>query len=303
MTDFYIGTFLLSSLYRDLYNDLIESGNAYIQTIHTADVELPLDGFYKVASVTTESGAEITRANLRGNNRNGYYVENDILYMPAGPKIVKLCPLPATLTVADDYKEVTFENTEDIPQPFTNPSLNEDGEIDGAEPLFWQGINIDFSNLPDFLNKDDVTIVNVNVSDPYIYVSYSDGSIRLFTSEDEYVDVNPFNDKNRTFKGMILAFTADDTTGKGILFHDEVKDKYYYGSFVPNTELSYPENVFFELLIYRLAAILSSLQGLTNPYLTNVLLPTAENNFQIMLSKGSQGTRFTNVGCSNGVYR
>ena len=304
-TDFYVATSTLSSLYRDLYNDLILSGNAYVQNIETSETELPLNGIYKVALITDESGVEITRANLRGNNRNGYYVENDVLHMPVGLKKIKLCPMPATLTVPDEYKVITVSDTI---EDFTNPAVTVDGEIakdsEGTiiqEPLFWQGIDIDMTDLPEFLNKDGHTIVNVNVSDPYIYVSYDDGTIRLFMSESDYVDVNPFNDKGRTFKGKVIAFTADDTTGKGMIIYDQVRNQYLYGSFVPNTELSYPDNVFFDVLIYRLAAILASLQNIANPYLVNKLLPEAEMRFTQSISKGSQGTRFNNV--ERGVYR
>jgi hypothetical protein len=297
-TDFYVATNLLSNLYRDLYNDLILNGNAYIQNIETAETELPLEGFYKIALITDEAGIEIPRTNLRGNNKSGYYIENDILHMPVGTKHIKLCPMPATLTASDEFKVITLE---EIPEDFTNPSVNEDGEIEGTEPLFWQGQTIDMTNLPSFLSKEDTTIVNVNVSDPYIYVSYSDNTIRLFLSEEDYVDVNPFNDLNRTFSGKVVAFSADDTTGKGMIIYDNVRNRYLYGSFVPNTELTYPDNTFFEVLIYRLAAILASLQGIANPYLVNNLLPNAESRFYQSLTKGSQGMRFNNV--KRGAYR
>lgn len=306
LTDFYVATNLLSGLYRNLYNDLIMSGNAHIQTIETNDKEMDLGGFYKVAVITNEAGVEIKRSNLRGNNRTGgYWIENDVLHMPSGRKIVKLSPLPASLTAPDNYKEITLEEE---PEAFSNPSLTEDGEIatDGEgtiiqEPLYFHGETIDMTNLPAWLDKDGTTIVNVNVSDPYIYVSYADGTIRLFTNDEDFIDVNPFIEYNRTFNGRVVAFTADDTTGKGMIIYDAVRNRYLYGSFVPNTVLSYPDNTFFDVLIYRLAAILASLQGLSNPYLTNNLLPEAESRFLQTLSKGAQGIRFNNT--TRGVYR
>lgn len=299
ITDYYVATNILSSLYRDLYNDLINSGNSYIETVVTGDTELSLNGFYKVAYVGYKGGNEITRSSLRTRQTGGYYIENDTLHMPAGLKEVKLCPMPATITVPDDWKEVTLE---DVPENFTNPALTVDGEIDGTEPLYFFGELIDMSDLPDWLSKDDTTIVNVNVSDPFIYVSYSDETIRLYDGEGSYVDVNPWVSKGKVFRGKVVAFTADTDTGKGVIIQDYNNGKYYYGSFVPDTVLSYPDNTFFNVLIYRLAAILASLQNIPNPYLQNNLLPDAERRFFETLSKGGP-VRFANVRGGRGYVR
>ena len=290
LTDYYVSTNLLSSIYRNLYNDIIGSDNAFVETIETSDTKFELSGVYKVVYVGFKDGSQITRSQLRNGKTGGYYIENNTLIMPHGLKEIKICPLPATITAPDDFEETTLET---VPADFSNAGVDSDGNPTTAESLYYHGEFIDFSNLPSFIEKEDTTIVNVNVSDPFMYVSYSDGTIRLYDGE-TWVDVNPYVEKGKGFRGKVVAFSADSDTGKGVIIYDSIKNKYLYGSFVPNTVLNYPDNTFFDVMIYKLAALLSSLQNIQNPYLINNLLPEAEERFTESLNKGG-AVRFTNT--------
>jgi len=290
LTDYYISTNLLSSIYRNLYNDIIGSDNAFVETIETSENKFELSGVYKVVYVGFKDGSQITRSQLRNGKTGGYYIENNTLIMPHGLKEIKVCPLPATITAPDDFEETTLET---VPADFSNTGVDSDGQPATAESTYYHGEFIDFNNLPSFIEKEDTTIVNVNVSDPFMYVSYSDGTIRLYDGE-TWVDVNPYVEKGKGFRGKVVAFSADSDTGKGVIIYDSIKNKYLYGSFVPNTVLNYPDNTFFDVMIYKLAALLSSLQNIQNPYLINNLLPEAEERFTESLNKGGP-VRFTNT--------
>lgn len=140
--------------------------------------------------------------------------------------------------------------------------------------------------------------VNIQVSDPYIICTYLTSlykkTMYIFTGFDKTIwNYNII--KGRPTYGTIVAFTANDNTGKGVVWHDEINDKYYYCSFVPDTILSYPTSVLFTLLEYRLAAQIVGLTGMENNYLTEKLIPEAEIQFYKTLSFGNASSRINNV--------
>lgn len=147
-------------------------------------------------------------------------------------------------------------------------------------------------------NSGDFVPINIQVSDPYIICTYltslSKKTMYIFTGFDKTVwNYNII--KGRPTYGTIVAFTANDNTGKGVVWHDETSDKYYYCSFVPDTILSYPTSVLFTLLEYRLAAQIIGLTGMENNYLTDKLIPEAEIQFYKTLSFGNTSSRINNV--------
>lgn len=290
LTDFYINTNILSSIYKDLYLDIIGNSNQFITTVETSANEFELSDVYKIAWVGDKNGNEILRSTLRTRQTGGYYIENNILHLPAGNKVIKYSTLPQTITCPDIPEVVELES---YPALMSNAGIEEDYTIT-TESKFFHGETIDFSNLPDWLDKPNTTIKNVNVSDPYIFVSYTDGSVRLYDDSYSFTDWNPNIAKGKRFDGYVLAFTSDDSTGKGVLYYDNLKKQYFYGSFVPDTVLAYPNNTLYQLMIYKLAAILASMVGLDNPYLVNNLLPEAERKFYQSISKGS-ASRVANI--------
>lgn len=147
-------------------------------------------------------------------------------------------------------------------------------------------------------SSGDFVPVNIQVSDPYIICTYLSNiynkTMYIFTGFDKTVwNYNII--KGKPTYGTIVAFTANDNTGKGVVWHDETSDKYYYCSFVPDTILSYPTSVLFTLLEYRLAAQIVGLTGMENNYLTEKLIPEAEIQFYKTLSFGNTSSRINNV--------
>ena len=86
-----------------------------------------------------------------------------------------------------------------------------------------------------------------------------------------------------------MGFTTNDLTGKGCIWKDE-NDDVWYTSYTPDTLLNYPSNTFFQLLIYRLAGVLTSLNGVQNQYLVEKLIPDAETAFSEHLAKDNVNT-------------
>lgn len=282
ISDYYANTILLSTIYRDVYSDIINNDNQFVITFETDDEVLEMEGVFSIVYIEI-NGHEITRSSLRSRQTGGYYIENNTLYLPAGHKVIKYTPFPETITCPDDYEEISVTISLD-------DSVNYAWPLNGStEPNWFFGEEI--NEVKDWMQKDGVSVVRFNVSHPYCFVSYSDGTIRLYTSKEEYSDWNPTPGKY--FKGKVIAFTSNLDTGKGIVYYDTNRGKYYSGSFVPNTVLSFPDNTMYTLMSYKLAGLLASLVGLQNPKLDN-LEAEATTKFYATLSKGS-ATRITNV--------
>lgn len=159
-----------------------------------------------------------------------------------------------------------------------------------------------FPNMPTGL-----TIDSIAVSDPYCFVNLSDGHIAI-------VEYDPGSDvwgttewihleaRGKTTLGKIVAAWTNSKTGRGVIYYNQYDDKYYYASFVPDTVLSYPNQEFYSLLEYRLGALLASMIGLPVSYLSEVLIPRAEQQFYDTLRKDSyQATRINKQ--SRGITR
>lgn len=141
--------------------------------------------------------------------------------------------------------------------------------------------------------KKDVIITNIQYHSPYMMVSYSDGVICIYTGFKRAVwNYNCITGHDTV--GEIIALNTNDITGFGCVWHNFDDDNYYYAPFVPDTVLSYPTSALFALLEYRLAAILCSLLGMDNGYLTDKLLSEAEQNFYSTLHFGNVATPMNN---------
>lgn len=297
LTDFFINCNLLNSLYKDIYQDIINNSNQFVETIQTSATQVELEDVYKVVYVGYENGGEIPRSSLRVKQPNCYYIENNSLIMPPGNKVIRICPLPTTITCPDSVVEYSGEVDPSTVSAYTNYAVTEDGEIvaESRTLVFVtedEVIPINFENPPDWMKREGKEIDNIHASGNYCFVSYSDNRVRLYSSPEYFTEWTPW--KGKVFRGRIIAFEPNEDTGKGVVFWDWFSKKYYFASFVPDTILEFPTNAPFTLLIYRLAAILASLVGLENPYLTNDLISQAEIKFYQSLSKG-QATRVANI--------
>lgn len=128
------------------------------------------------------------------------------------------------------------------------------------------------------------TINYFQSDDPYAIVSYTDGTIYIFTGTSGVL-WNQLAYTGHNTLGKVIYIYTDDTTGKGVIFYNNRTNSYYYCSFVPDTVFSYPTNVFFQLLEYRLGSTMAAILGMSTQYLNTVLIPRAEKQFYESLKK------------------
>ncbi len=113
-------------------------------------------------------------------------------------------------------------------------------------------------------------IVDVAVDDPYMMISYKDGTILILQNGVSTI----WNAKARTGHktlGRIVGLKTNDETLYGCLYIDE-DGVLYKASFVPDTLLNYPTNALFAMLEVQLACLLMSMNGVEmSEYMTKTL--------------------------------
>lgn len=139
-------------------------------------------------------------------------------------------------------------------------------------------------NVPDEFKRDGLEIIWADFDYPYAVITYSDNSVWIFTGFDG-TEWNVFNTSGHFTRGKAWTLRTNDTTGKGIVFTNNRDGKLYWCSFVPDTVLSYPHQVFFQLLEYRIASTLAAIIGLNATYVNEVLIPQAEVLFYDTIKK------------------
>lgn len=312
MSNFELATTLLNSEYQKLYNKIVMANGASIKEEHfTTDepFDIPEDcyhilGVYSGKKLLSKSSP---RQYIKGN----YRIENNkILFDGFGPvdAWIKYSTLPHTLTAPDapeeikgDVKEVGLvtdkgfhfkdsNNTEmfydlssqsAMPREFKNASNR---FLDHTLEFATGVITYNNTDVTHIFAREDVDIDSVKVSDPYVVVNYSDKRSFIFYGFEGADQLNWNESKGKETYGEVLGFTTNDLTGKGCIWKDENGDV-WYTSFTPDTLLNYPSNTFFQLLIYKLAAALTALNGVQNQYLIEVQIPEAEVAFTEHLAK------------------
>lgn len=312
MTNFELCNSLLNSEYQKLYDKIVMANGASIKEEHfTTDepFDIPEDCYHIIG---VYSGKKLlSKSSPRQYIKGNYRIENNkIIFDGFGPvdAFIKYSTLPQTLTAPDapeeikeDVKEVglvtdkgfyfkdsngtemfyDFSSQESVEKPFkeaSNRFLDHTLEfVDGA--ITYNGTDVTY-----IFARDDVDIDSVRVSDPYVIVNYSDKRSFIFYGFEGADQLNWNEAKGKETYGEVLGFTTNDLTGKGCIWKDENGDV-WYTSFTPDTLLNYPSNTFFQLLIYKLAAALTALNGVQNQYLIEVQIPEATVAFAEHLAK------------------
>lgn len=338
--DFSLATNLLNIEYRKLYDEVVTSTNDFVKEIdlYSEETILP-DDCYTIISVVNEN-RPLSKVPA-GNDLTGYYVVNNVLYTKQYKKTkVRYSPIPDTLTAPDVAEEISSSGipTNNMPYSLTDnngtlsyavlPTTSIGGtayytsEYCGGilavrtdyTKFYWSNDNISYGSLIN--SKYDVTDyfrlsinggteypVNVQISNPYIIVSYSNSRAPIFIYTGFERAVWNYNIiYGKPTHGRIVAFTSNDATGKGVVWYNSDDGKYYHCSFVPDTVLSYPTSVLFTLLEYRIAATLLGLLGMDNNYLIDKLIPDAEAQFYKTLSYGNISQEITNTTPRRGMY-
>ena len=312
MTNFELCNSLLNTEYQKIYDKIVMANGAQIKEEHfTIDkpFDIPEDCYHIIG---VYSGKKLlSKSSPRQYIKGNYRIENNqIIFDGFEPQDVwiKYSTLPQTLTATDspeeikeDIKEVglvtdkgfyfkdsnnvekyyNFSSQETIEKPFKSASnrfLDHTLEFDGKT------VTYNDTDVTYIFARDDVSIESIRVSDPYAIVNYSDKRSFIFYGFEGADQLNWNEAKGKETYGEVLGFTTNDLTGKGCIWRDENGD-IWYTSFTPDTLLNYPSNTFFQLLIYKLAAALTALNGVQNQYLIEVQIPEAEVAFEEHLAK------------------
>lgn len=312
MTNFELCNSLLNSEYQKLYDKIVMSNGASIKEEHfTTDepFDIPEDCYHIIG---VYSGKKLlAKSSPRQHIPGNYRIENNkILFDGFGPvdAWIKYSTLPQTLTAPDAPEEIKekvlevglvtdkgfyfrdnnsvekyydFSSQESVEKPFKSASNR---FLDGTLEFDGETITYNGTDVTHIFAREDVGIDSVKVSDPYAIINYSDKRSFIFYGFEGADQLNWNEAKGKETYGEVLGFTTNDLTGKGCIWRDENGDV-WYTSFTPDTLLNYPSNTFFQLLIYKLAASLTALNGVQNQYLIEVQIPEAAVAFEEHLAK------------------
>jgi hypothetical protein len=324
---------LLNSVYSRIYNDLSGYSNTFVKYFQFTgnEVELPED-CNKVEMVYKGNDINPFVLSQSSQNHpipGTYYIENNTLKIVDGlPSriIVKYSTLPITLTAPDDPIDLTgkFEydtilgidddnvwfvkDDKTYLYNFANEEIKETDKVwktntkfnnhtftvdISTQTVMWNGTDV--SNL--FIKKDEQTGFRTYIKamiwdNTHIATLYENGDLWLMTGDWQDTMVNPFLYQGRYFKSTeLLGCCCNDYTGKGLLVKSD--DKLLYVDFVPDTLLSYPQNVFFDIIEDKMAIQLEGLCGLKNEALQTKLTDD-EMSFYQSLQRSQQGMRIKN---------
>ena len=312
MTNFELCNSILNQEYQKLYDKIVMANGASIKEEHFITDEpfdIPEDCYHIIG---VYSGKKLlSKSSPKQYIKGQYRIENNkILFDGFGPvdAWIKYSTLPQTLTAPDAPEEIKekvlevglvtdkgfyfrdnngvekyydFSSQESVEKLFKSASnrfLDSTLEFDG-ETITYNG-----TDVTHIFAREDVDIDSVKVSDPYAIVNYSDKRSFIFYGFEGADQLNWNEAKGKETYGEVLGFTTNDLTGKGCIWRDENGDV-WYTSFTPDTLLNYPSNTFFQLLIYKLAAALTALNGVQNQYLIEVQIPEATVAFEEHLAK------------------
>ena len=312
MSNFELAATLLNNEYQKLYDKIVMANGASIKEEHFVTDEpfdIPEDCYHIIG---VYSGKKLlSKSSPRQFIKGNYRIENNkIIFDGFGPvdAWIKYSTLPQTLTAPDAPEEIKedvaevglvtdkgfyfkdsnnvelyydFSSQESVEKPFKAASNRFlDHTLEFADGV----ITYNGTDVTHIFAREDTDIESIKVSDPYAIINYSDKRSFIFYGFEGADQLNWNESKGKETYGEVLGFTTNDLTGKGCIWRDENGDV-WYTSFTPDTLLNYPSNTFFQLLIYKLAAALTSLNGVQNQYLIEVQIPEAEVAFNEHLAK------------------
>lgn len=157
--------------------------------------------------------------------------------------------------------------------------------------ILWNGQDVTDYFLRD--ENDEISNITDTASDnTHLAILYNNGDLYVLMSDWSKTKINPDLYKGRLFNvSKLYGICADDSTGEYILVENGGKLKKI--SFVPDTVIDYPDNVFFDVILDKIAIQLQSLQGLNNDALQNKLTDD-EQSFYDSLQRSQQGQRIRN---------
>lgn len=316
-SDFETCNSVLNNEFHRLYNDIVRETDEFVDSFDFdgRETELPPNCMYVIGvyykGYNNDSLSPIA-ASPRGQFiPNEYKVENNtirIIGSKQGTYTVRYVAMPPTITAPDENEllneidsdfilskdDTTFYYKKDDAWYVYDTETKESVEVEEAPETtrtYTYGnytISCDYENrifdVPDEFKREDLEIIWADFDWPYAAITYSDYSVWIYTGFNG-TEWNVFNTSGHTTRGIAWTLRTDDTTGKGIVFTNNRDNKIYWCSFVPDTVLSYPQQIFFQLLEYRIASTLAAIIGQNATYVNEVLIPQAETMFYDSIKK------------------
>lgn len=300
---------LLNSAYSKLYIDLVKESDSYISYFDFVDKSQLPDDCYLIMSVykvysngTLEEIYPMPKDEVLYGSY--YRVENNVIIVDSKERGLtyraKYSTMPSTLTAPDEPIDIDITYTE-IGKMTSKGFYYKENEDDtghfysfdteeSTESTYVASNNeiTDFSTYA----ISGLTAVKGYEDYPYAVVTYSNNDTYIWTGNTNALyNINAIHGHNTEITPMALK--TDDFTGKGLLYVEDGQLK--YGSFVPDTILSYPSQIYFQLLEYEIASILQSLNGMDNRILEEKLIPEAKVKFYETVKTSSKPYRQGNV--------
>lgn len=185
----------------------------------------------------------------------------------------------------DTLTQTTYSDVTDYSAPYLEGTVSAVYNNDGTMQSSVYYTDSDGNRTTPFAISGK-TINYFQCDNPYAIVSYTDGTVYIFTGLSGSV-WNQLAYTGHDTLGKAVYIVTNDLTGKGIIFYNNRDSSFYYCSFVPDTVFAYPNNVFFQLLEYRIGSIMASILGINTQYLNTVLIPRAEQQFYDSIKKDS----------------
>lgn len=319
MTDFDLSTTLLNTEYQKLYDRIAMANGANLKEVVCENTDgywdIPED-CYHIVGIYSSVGNErrlLKKSSVKQYIKGNYRIENNRVIFdglnPSANIIIKYSILPQTLTAPDEPVELFhidecgrvndkgFFYILDNKKYFYNFSSEETKEVSDEEYKNEKNTFLEHSltfdnglifyndtDVSSIFERDEAEIKSIRVSDPYVIINYDDNRSFIFYGFEGGDQLNWYEATGKETYGEVLGFTTNDKTGRGCIWRDLDGDVYLQ-SFVPDTVLNYPNNTFFQLLILKLAGVLTALNGTDNTYLLQVQIPEAEVAFISHLSK------------------
>lgn len=317
-SDFETCNSVLNNEFYRLYNDIVRETDEFTQSFDFDGNEIPLpDDCMYVVGVYIKGWNNDCLSPVSPSPKGQYVpaeykIENNTIRIIGSKSIsgsytVKYVTMPPTITAPDENEKLDIEadmilSRDDTTFYYRNndvwyvydtetKSSIETDEDPGLQRTYTYGdytITCDYENsvfdVPDELQREELDIIWADFDWPYAVITYSDNSVWIYTGFDG-TEWNVFNTSGHATRGRAWSLKTNDTTGKGIVFTNNRDGKIYWCSFVPDTVLSYPHQVFFQLLEYRIASTLAAIIGLNATYVNEVLIPQAETLFYDTIKK------------------
>ncbi len=315
-SDFETCNSVLNNEFYRLYNDIVRETDEFTKEFDFGGEEtvLPDDCMYVTGVYVKGHNADylspISPSPKGQYVPAEYKIENNTIRIiggSLGTYTVKYVTMPPTITAPDENERLDIEadvvlSRDDTTFYYRNNGVwyiydtetkasEETVEDPGLVRTYTYGnysIVCNYENgeftVPEEFQREGLDVIWADFDFPYAVITYSDNSVWIFTGFDG-TEWNVFNTSGHYTRGRAWSLKTNDTTGKGIVFTNARDGKLYWCSFVPDTVLSYPHQVFFQLLEYRIASTLAAIIGLNATYVNEVLIPQAEVLFYDTIKK------------------